>query len=63
MIEFICALGPDLHISIILILQFGIALIEYWLGKTDKTQSASILEILISTMKLIFNKENPWKRN
>jgi hypothetical protein len=34
----------------------AVALIEYWLGKTEKTKSASILELIFNLGKSIVTK-------
>ena len=34
-------------------------LLEYWLGKTDKTKSGSALEIVYNLLKAIFLKKKP----
>lgn len=33
-------------------------LVEYWLGKTDKVQAGSILEVVIKAIKYPFKKRN-----
>lgn len=57
MTDLVCSLPHWEHYSIILI----VAIVEMWLGKTDKLKSASIIEliinIIVSMMKRVFKKE------
>ena len=55
--EFICKLPENSQLAIILTVQLMIALLEYWLGKTPKTESASIIELLINVLKDVFRRK------
>lgn len=46
MIDKVCELSNYQHIAVII----AVALLEYWLGKTDKTKSGSIIEFLINIL-------------
>ena len=53
MYNVICQLPTHWHFAVILI----IALIEAWLGKTERVKSGSILELIIRLMISVFKKE------
>lgn len=40
----ICELNNYQHVSVIIL----VAVIEYWLGKTNKTKSGSIIELVLN---------------
>ena len=56
MTDYICSLPPHYHLAAIVIVQVIMMLIEAWLGKTDKVQSASVLELIWNLVKAIFRK-------
>ena len=46
MIDEICRLPYYEHLAVIIITQLVLSLVEYWLGKTDKTKGGSIIEVI-----------------
>ncbi len=55
MIEYVCSNGTP-TITGLVIFYIADKLTEYWLGKTERTKSGSILELLLNLIKLPFKK-------
>lgn len=58
--DLICNIPQWQHLLIILIAQLIFMSIEYWMGKTDKTKSGSLLELILNVVKLIITKS--WRK-
>jgi hypothetical protein len=56
----ICNIEEYKYLIVVFVSQLSFMLIEYWLGKTDRTKSGSILELIINVMKLIITKS--WRK-
>ena len=59
MIDYICKNQSDFSLYIVLVIMLVKELFEYWLGKTPKTKSGSVLELILRLLTGLFKKKDP----